>query len=174
MARQDAQLAKNVVLALISEQPRHGWAIHEELSASGSIGRAWRLSRQLVYRAIDTLESEGLVRRATPKDGRGADKVIISATAKGKTHVAAWLDEPVAHLRDVRTELVVKVMLRQRAGLPIAAFVARQRRHFEPVFGAIERSGADTPVDAWRRESASAVKRYLTRLEKIDGRQPPR
>ena len=110
------------------------------------------------------------MRRATPKDGRGADKVVVSATAKGKSHVAAWLDEPVAHLRDVRTELVVKMMLRQRAGLPVAVFVSRQRRHFEPVFRAIEKSGADTPVDAWRRESASAVKRYLTRLEKIDGR----
>ncbi len=163
-----------MVLALIAEEPRHGWALHEELSATGDIGRAWRLSRQLVYRAIDTLEEEGLVRRATPKDGRGADKVIVSATAKGKNRINAWLDEPVAHLRDVRTELVVKVMLRQRVGLPVGPFVSRQRREFEPVFRAIEQSRADSPVDAWRRESASAVKRYLTRLEKLQGRQPPR
>jgi len=162
------------VLALIVEEPRHGWALHEELSATGDIGRAWRLSRQLVYRAIDTLEDEGLVRRATPKDGRGADKVIISATTKGKNRINAWLDEPVTHLRDVRTELVVKVMLRQRAGLPVASFVARQRREFDPVFRAIDEAGADSPVNAWRRESASAVKRYLTRLEKMYGRQPPK
>ncbi len=174
MARQDAQLAKNVVLALIVEQSRHGWALHEELSSTGDIGRAWRLSRQLVYRAIDTLEDEGLVRRATPKDGRGADKVIISATTRGKSHVSAWLDEPVAHLRDVRTELVVKVMLRQRAGLPMGSFIARQRRQFETLFTAIDRISADNPVDAWRRESASAVKRYLARLEKMQRRQPPR
>lgn len=170
MARQDARLAKNVVLALVAEEPRHGWALHEELSVTGDIGRAWRLSRQLVYRAIDTLEEEGLVRRATPKDGRGADRVVISATARGKAHVNAWLDEPVTHLRDVRTELVVKVMLRQRSGLPVASFVTRQRREFEPVFRAIENAPADSPVDAWRRESASAVKRYLTRLEKLSGR----
>lgn len=167
MARQDAQLAKNVVLSLVVEEPRHGWALHDELSPAGSIGRAWRLSRQLVYRAIDTLEGEGLVRRATPKDGRGADKVIISATAKGKTRAAAWLDEPVEHLRDVRTELVVKIMLRERAHLPVRPFIARQRTVFEPVFRSIESSPASTAVDAWRRESASAVKRYLTRLEKM-------
>lgn len=170
MARQDAQLAKNVVLALVVEEPRHGWALQEELSPTGAVGRAWRLSRQLVYRAIDTLEDEGLVRRATPKDGRGADKVVISATARGRSRVDTWLEEPVAHLRDVRTELVVKIMLRERAQLPMAAFIARQRQEFEPVFRAVDGSPAATAVDAWRRESASAVKRYLTRLEKLYGR----
>ena len=166
MAKQDAQLARDVVLALIVEQPRHGWAIQEELAPNGPIGRAWTLSRQLVYRAIDTLESDGLVKRARPKDGGGGDKVVISPTAKGKSHAQKWLDEPVAHLRDVRTELVVKIMLRERAGLPLKKFIALQREEFTPLIQAIENSPADTPVDMWRRESASAVKRYLTRLEK--------
>ena len=166
MARADAQLARDVVLALIAQEPRHGWAIHEELAPKGEIGRAWTLSRQLVYRAIDTLETDGLVKRAQPKDGGGADKVIISPTAKGKSHATAWLEQPVAHLRDVRTELVVKMMLRERAGLPAQKFLVAQQAAFAPLLRAIESSPAETPVDMWRRESASAVKRYLTRLEK--------
>ena len=166
MARADAQLARDVVLALIAQKPRHGWAIHEELAPKGEIGRAWTLSRQLVYRAIDTLEADGLVKRAQPKDGGGADKVIISPTAKGKSHATAWLEQPVTHLRDVRTELVVKMMLRERAGLPARKFLVAQQAAFAPLIRAIESSPAVTPVDMWRRESASAVKRYLTRLEK--------
>lgn len=166
MAKQDAQLARDVVLALIVQKPRHGWAIHEELAPKGEIGRAWTLSRQLVYRAIDTLESDDLVKRAQPKDGGGGDKVIISPTAKGKARVKFWLDQPVTHLRDVRTELVVKMMLRERAGLPAKKFLAAQHNAFAPLLQAIETSPAETPVDMWRRESASAVKRYLTRLEK--------
>jgi DNA-binding PadR family transcriptional regulator len=166
MAKQDAQLARDVVLALIVLQPRHGWALHEELAPRGEIGRAWTLSRQLVYRAIDTLEVDGLVKRAKPKDGGGADKVVISATAKGKAHITAWLDQPVEHLRDVRTELVVKMMLRDRAGLSAQSFLSAQHEAFAPLLRAIESSPAQTPVDMWRRESASAVKRFLTRLEK--------
>jgi DNA-binding PadR family transcriptional regulator len=166
MAKQDAQLARDVVLALIVQQPRHGWALHEELAPHGEIGRAWTLSRQLVYRAIDTLEADGLVKRAQPKDGGGADKVIISPTAKGKAHTKAWLDQPVEHLRDVRTELVVKMMLRERAGLSAQSFLTAQQETFAPLLRAIESSPAQTPVDMWRRESASAVKRFLTRLEK--------
>lgn len=166
MAKQDAQLARDVVLALIVQQPQHGWALQEELSPRGEIGRAWTLSRQLVYRAIDTLEADGLVKRAQPKDGGGADKVIISPTAKGKSQITAWLNKPVEHLRDVRTELVVKMMLRERAGLSAQSFLIAQHEAFAPLLRAIESSPARTPVDMWRRESASAVKRFLTRLEK--------
>jgi PadR family transcriptional regulator AphA len=168
MARQDAQLARNVVLALVAHTPRHGWAIHEELAPKGDIGRAWTLSRQLVYRAIETLVDDGLVRRATPKDGGGADKVIISPTAKGTRATQQWLNEPVDHLRDVRTELVLKVMLRERFDMPLAPFVTAQREVFDPLIAAINDAPAHTAVDMWRRESASAVKRYLTRLERSE------
>jgi DNA-binding PadR family transcriptional regulator len=166
MAKHDAQIARQVVLALIVHQPRHGWALHEELAPLSEIGRAFTLSRQLVYRAIDTLETDGLVKRAVPKDGGGADKVIISPTAAGKKVASQWLDQPVMHLRDVRTELVVKIMLRERFGLQLQEFLSAQREVFEPLIAAINKEGSHTPVDAWRRESASAVKRYLTRLER--------
>jgi PadR family transcriptional regulator AphA len=166
MAKQDAQLARDVVLALIVQQPRHGWALHEELAPAGEIGRAWTLSRQLVYRAIDTLVEDGLVKRATPKDGGGADRVIISPTAAGKRTAMQWLDSPVTHLRDVRTELVLKVMLRDRMELALAPFLALQHEVFDPLIASINKDASDSPVNLWRRESANAVKRYLTRLER--------
>jgi DNA-binding PadR family transcriptional regulator len=166
MARQDAQLARNVVLALVVHTPRHGWAIHEQLSPTGDIGRAWTLSRQLVYRAIDTLVDDGLVKRATPKDGGGGDKVIISPTAAGKRLAIQWLDSPVTHLRDVRTELVLKVMLREKMGLPLAPFLSLQHEIFDPLITAINKDASDSPVNLWRKESANAVKRYLSRLER--------
>jgi PadR family transcriptional regulator AphA len=166
MARQDAQLARNVVLALVVHTPRHGWAIHEQLSPTGDIGHAWTLSRQLVYRAIDTLVEDGLVKRATPKDGGGADKVIVSPTATGKRTAMHWLDSPVTHLRDVRTELVLKVMLRDKMGLPLGSFLEAQHGIFDPLIASINKDASDSPVNLWRRESANAVKRYLTRLER--------
>jgi len=166
MARQDAQLARNVVLALVVHTPRHGWAIHEQLSPTGDIGHAWTLSRQLVYRAIDTLVEDGLVKRATPKDGGGGDKVIISPTAAGKRMALQWLDSPVTHLRDVRTELVLKVMLREKMKMPLDSFLESQHAIFDPLIASINKDASDSPVNLWRRESANAVKRYLTRLER--------
>jgi len=166
MARQDAQLARNVVLALVVHTPRHGWAIHEQLSPTGDIGHAWTLSRQLVYRAIDTLVEDGLVKRAVPKDGGGGDKVIISPTAAGKRMALQWLDSPVTHLRDVRTELVLKVMLREKMKMSLDSFLESQHAIFDPLIASINKDASDSPVNLWRRESANAVKRYLTRLER--------
>jgi len=166
MARQDAQLARNVVLALVVHTPRHGWAIHEQLSPTGDIGHAWTLSRQLVYRAIDTLVEDGLVKRAVPKDGGGGDKVIISPTAAGKRMALQWLDSPVTHLRDVRTELVLKVMLREKMKMPLDSFLESQHAIFDPLIASINKDASDSPVNLWRRESANAVKRYLSRLER--------
>ena len=166
MARQDAQLARNVVLAVVVHTPRHGWAIHEELSPTGDIGRAWTLSRQLVYRAIDTLVEDGLVKRATPKDGGGGDKVIISPTAAGKRTAMLWLDSPVTHLRDVRTELVLKVMLREKMKMPLDSFLSLQHEVFDPLIASINKDSSSSPVNLWRKESANAVKRYLSRLER--------
>jgi PadR family transcriptional regulator AphA len=154
------------VLALVVHTPRHGWAIHEELSPTGDIGRAWTLSRQLVYRAIDTLVEDGLVKRATPKDGGGGDKVVISPTAAGKRQALQWLESPVTHLRDVRTELVLKVMLREKMELPLAPFLALQHEVFDPLIASINKDASGSPVNLWRKESANAVKRYLSRLER--------
>lgn len=169
MARSDARLAREVVLALVVAEPRHGWALQRELSPDGSIGRAWTLSRQLTYRAIDGLVDDGLARRAKPREGMGADKVIISPTAAGRHHCSTWLDTPVEHLRDVRTELVVKIMLRELHGLPLARFVATQRTVFEPLIAAVTSADDGTPVGTWRAESAESVRRWLDGLS-----QPPR
>ena len=157
-------------MALVVAEPRHGWALQRELSPEGSIGRAWSLSRQLTYRAIDSLVDEGLVRRGAPRDGGGADKVVVAATARGRRHCLAWLDEPVAHLRDVRTELLVKLMLREQVGLDNGTFLAAQRAVFAPLIGAVKRSSDRGVVAAWRRENADAVRRFLDALE----RQAPR
>lgn len=164
MARSDPALAREVVLALVVAEPRHGWAIQRELSADGEIGRAWSLSRQLTYRAIDGIVEEGLARRGSPRDGGGADKMVVTATARGRKHSFAWLDRPVGHLRDVRTELLVKLMLRERLGLDRNSFLVDQREVFDPL---IERLivNRDTGVVAtWRRENAEAVRRFLDAL----------
>jgi hypothetical protein len=92
--------------------------------------------------------------------------VIISPTAAGKRLTKEWLDSPVTHLRDVRTELVLKVMLREKLELPLAPFLSLQDAIFDPLITAINKDASDSPVNLWRKESANAVKRYLSRLER--------
>ena len=58
--------------------------------------------------------------------GQWRDRVLLSVTARGRKVVKLWLDEPVAHLRDVRTELLIELALRARVGLDPAPLLTAQ------------------------------------------------
>ena len=44
-----------VVLGVLSEEPRHGFAVAKELGRDAELGQLWTVRRPLVYRAIDHL-----------------------------------------------------------------------------------------------------------------------
>jgi DNA-binding PadR family transcriptional regulator len=156
--------AEHVCLALIADGSSHGWAVGTELAPAGSIGRIWTLSRPLTYRAVDGLVDKRLVRRREGVGGRGPGRLALTPTAAGRRVVRQWLDTPVEHLRDVRTELLVKLVLRQRAGLENDAFLAAQQQAFTPLIDRLLASDDPDVVDLWRRESARAVLRFLEQL----------
>ncbi len=158
----ELSLAEHVCLALVVEGVSHGWAIGTMLTPDGELGRIWSLSRALTYRAIDGLVDKGLVSRRGQAAGQGRDRVVLGARAAGRRASADWLDEPVPHLRDVRTELLVKLTLRSRAGLANDELLAAQQARFEPMIEVLcARQDSDDVVDLWRRESARTVRRFL-------------
>lgn len=160
----DAELTRHCVLAIVCEEPRHGWAIAAELAPDSDLGRVWSVSRQLVYRAISTLKSESFVTKGRPQPGEGPDRTVLSPTARGRTANSHWLDAPVEHLRDLRTEFLCKLVLRQRRSMATVRFVRRQRRELDAVFAAIAELDGTDPVNLWRKESAEAAQRFLDSL----------
>ena len=102
------------------------------LAPDGELGRIWTLSRPLTYRAIDGLADKGLATRRGQCRGHGRERVALAATAAGRRTATRWLDTPVQHLRDVRTELLVKLTLRERAGLDNTELLAAQQEVFAP------------------------------------------
>lgn len=160
-----ADLAKDVCAALVVEGLDHGWAIGSVMAPGGELGRIWSLSRPLAYRALDQLVEDGRLRRRGTAPGAGRARVLLAPTARGRRVDAAWLDEPVAHLRDVRTELLIKLELRRRRGLPSGPFLRHQVHRLAPVIDAVSRGGDDDLVGRWRFEQAQAVRRFLAAAE---------
>lgn len=154
-------LAEHVCLAIIRDRATHGWAIVKLLAPNGDIGRIWTLSRALTYRAIDGLITKGMITRdvstTTPKNNRAT----LVATDHGQRESDAWLGRPVEHLRDVRTELLVKIALRTRSDLDISALLTAQQEQFEPTIEALTASTGHDLIDVWRRENARAIRRFL-------------
>ena len=79
MVERDLAPGEWSVLALLADAPAHGWALAKEMSRTGEIGRVWSMGRPLVYRALELLESRGLIeagrqraRRARARIGRSS------------------------------------------------------------------------------------------------------
>lgn len=154
-------LGEHVCLALAVEGTDHGWAIGALLAPEGDLGRIWTLSRPLTYRAIEQLSDRGMVTRTGSAPGRGRDRRTIAPTPAGRRLSRRWLGEPVEHLRDIRTELLLKLELRTRAGLPLAPLLDAQVEAIAPTVDALSQVRDPDLVALWRRENARAARRFL-------------
>jgi DNA-binding PadR family transcriptional regulator len=155
------------VLALLNERPTHGFALARALAPGGEIGRVWSFRRPLVYRALETLQSLELVRYAKHEPGEhGPARRVLEATPAGRGRVEAWLAEPVEHVRDIRSLLMLKLLFLERAGRDPGELVAAQHEHCRTLADALEgrcRSAEafDRTLALWRLESTRAALRFL-------------
>jgi DNA-binding PadR family transcriptional regulator len=128
------------VLALLTEQPRHGYEIiHELADRSGGV---WRPSPGSIYPTLKQLSHEGLIRA-----DKGEGRRVFELTDAGRTYVEAHADELVApwdsvgsgiddayvELHDLTRQVIAAVMQVGEAGTPeqvaaAAALLAETRR----------------------------------------------
>ncbi len=174
MVRPAFSLTEYVVLAIISEEPSHGFAVARQLAPTTALGEVWTVAHPLVYRAIGRLDEQGMIGAIGQEPGElGPTRMIYEATQRGLEAAAQWRAEPVRHLREVRTAFLAKIMLRRRAGEPLAPLIAAQRALFDPLFEGLKnfeegQDGAERVVVAFRYESSRAVARLLEHLEAFD------
>src|SRR5262245_14785624 len=127
-------LAEWVVLCLVSESPSHGFALARILGGDGELGQIWRVPKPVIYRALQRLEDAGLVELVELQPStEGPVRSLVEATAAGKNGAATWLARPVQHNRDIRSELLVKLALLDRAGRDPAPLLEAQSALLVPV-----------------------------------------
>jgi PadR family transcriptional regulator AphA len=157
-------------LGLLAEAPSHGFAVAKRLAPDGDVGRVWSLSRPLTYRAMGILSARGFIEAVGEEPGTaGGPRTIYAVTKAGRASLRRWLAEPVAHQRDVRSELLLKLVLCGIAGVEAAPLIAAQREAFAPMATTLAgeaRRHPDDPVMLWRAESSRAVARFLDRVER--------
>jgi PadR family transcriptional regulator AphA len=158
------------ILALLAEQPGHGWALARQMGKEGEIGRVWSLGRPLVYRALELLDERGLIEPAGSERGvRGPNRTIYRATPNGREALAQWLEEPVEHVRDVRSLLLLKLVLIDRAELDRDPLLNAQRALVVPSVEALESrlaasAGSEAIFVRFRLESTRAVVDFIDGL----------
>jgi DNA-binding PadR family transcriptional regulator len=162
------------VLGLLVERPRHGYDIAADLGPDAPVGQVWRVERRFVYRALERLDGLGLAAPARDEPGEaGPRRTVYAATGPGADAVAEWLASPVDHLRDVRSGLLLKLVLAGRLSVPAAPLVEAQRARFAtPLAALADRPSRDDPVALWRHHSAAAVAAFLEDLGAEVGARP--
>ena len=123
------------------------------------------MSRPLTYRAIATLTEMGLVRSAGEESGDGGPtRMVWVLTPTGRASLRRWLTEPVSHPRDVRSELLLKIVVSDLMGVDRDGLVTAQLERFETHRAARLgelRDDPDDPVRLWRVEFAQAAIAFL-------------
>jgi DNA-binding PadR family transcriptional regulator len=159
-------LTEWVVLGVIGERAAHGFAVSALTSDEGDLGRIWHIPRPAIYRALGRVQAAGLVAAEGVEAGRGPQRTIYSITPPGREALETWLCTPVRHVRDVRSHLLMKLALLDRAGRDPADLLVRQRAVLEPIVAAIRAEpspgeGFDAILLAWRRATAGAALGFL-------------
>jgi DNA-binding PadR family transcriptional regulator len=148
-------------LGILHQGPTHGFAIAARLKPDGDVGRVWSLSRPLTYRALEQLVARELVHAVGEERGiAGGNRTILAASRRGRARLRTWLAAPVPHLRDLRSELLLKLVLADQCGIDVGMMLERQRDVIDSISAALT-AGPDDVVTLWRRESAQAALRFV-------------
>lgn len=158
-----------LVLAVLSQQSAHGFAVAQLTSAEGDLGRVWQVPKAVVYRAIGRLAEAELIAPESVEPGQGPQRTVYAATPKGREAAREWLCTPVGHVREIRSHLLLKLALLDRAHEDPGELLRRQRGVLEPIVAAIGEQSADPGFDtvllAWRRANAAAALDFIDTLQ---------
>lgn len=168
----DPLLGEWACLGILYDRPAHGWAVVKQLRPDGEIGRIWHLSRPLTYRSLDQLSSAGWIRPVAEEPGEaGPNRTILAATRTGRACFRTWLRTPVPHLRDLRSELLLKLVFADRHHVDISDMLDRQRDIVDEHASALSSIDPSDVVAIWRSEATLAARRFLDRIQ--TDRVPP-
>ncbi|MBA2424922.1 MAG: TrmO family methyltransferase [Actinomycetota bacterium] len=168
--RTEPSLPEWAALGLLCEAPAHGWAVAQALDPAGAVGRVYSCTRPLVYRALRQLRESGLVEvRGTATSEAGPARTTLGATRRGRSAFARWRGRAVSHVRDLRSELMLKLLFHDRAGLdptPLlreqAAVLGRAERSLEQQLGSA--SGFARTLALWRLSIGRAALSFVDGL----------
>lgn len=174
---QQLLLGEWACLGLLYPAPTHGFAVAARLKPYGDVGRVWSLSRPLTYRSLDQLAARGYVHAIGSERGiAGGDRTILAATRTGRAQLRKWLHTPVSHLRDLRSELLLKLVIADICDIDITEMLHLQKAHILSLVEVLAEAGTnsarDDVVGLWRAESSLAALRFVERLLRARGDRP--
>jgi DNA-binding PadR family transcriptional regulator len=162
------------VLGSLAQTPAHGFAVARTLEQDGRLGRVWVMSRPRVYRAIDDLAARGLIEpTGTAPSERGPTRTLYEISETGRARLDEWLRTPVDHVREMRSDLLLKLAILHERGAPSDALLDAQRAKLVPVLRSLEAaidqtSGFETVMVRYRLEATRSAIQFIDEVRASD------
>ena len=120
---------ENVILALLDEEPLHGYELHHRISQMPGISKIWNIKQALFYSKLEKLEAGGFIEQANLQTEEGAPaRVVFQLTSQGKGSLLDWISTPVRKARDIRQDFLGKLIIARRFGQEQALELIQKQR----------------------------------------------
>ena len=114
-------LGEYAILGILRERPMHGYEVARRFAADLDLGLVLPLDMSTVYAMLKELHEHGQLEGHRETVGLRPPRTVFHLTTDAETAFLHWLEEPVGRLREVRSDLLVKLYFCRAIGAGCSA-----------------------------------------------------
>ena len=104
------------ILGLLRERPMHGYEIARHFKLEADLGQVVPADMSTIYTFLKDLQEHGLIRGERETVGARPPRTVFSLTAEAEPLFLDWLRRPVARMREIRLDFLLKLYFAQQFG----------------------------------------------------------
>jgi len=104
------------ILGLLRGRPMHGYEIAQHFKPEADLGQVVAADMSTIYTFLKDLQEHGLIRGERVTVGARPPRTVFSLTAEAEPLFLAWLRRPVARMREIRLDFLLKLYFTQQLG----------------------------------------------------------
>jgi len=119
MPRLDVNLTPTAyaILGLLRERPMHGYEIAQHFKPEEDLGQVLPADMSTIYTFLKDLQEHGLIHGEQVTVGARPPRKVFSLADDAETFFFEWLRRPVARMREVRLDFLLKLYFARQLGV---------------------------------------------------------
>ena len=168
--RAGLSLGEYAIIGLLRERSMHGYEIARRFAADLDIGLVLPMEMSNVYALLKDLQEQGLIEGRRETVGLRPPRTVFHLTPEADEQFLQWLKEPVGRLREVRSDLMVKLYFCRAIGVSfslrlLGAQIAASQDYLIRLERLAEQADPDSFDRLVRASKISAARATVTWLE---------
>ncbi|MCS6925765.1 MAG: PadR family transcriptional regulator [Candidatus Binatia bacterium] len=104
------------ILGLLREHPMHGYEIAQHFKPEADLGQVAPADMSTIYTFLKDLQEHGLIVGKRETVGARPPRTVFSLAGEAEALFLEWVQRPVARLREVRLDFLLKLYFAQQLG----------------------------------------------------------